>query len=316
MGTCNQVVLSIINMRVLILLLVVFLAVAVVHGQKGKGKGKGKPSKPEGSGKPSKGKGKGKGKGKPTKPEGGSSVEGSGEGPGEGLVPEPRPGFCVSPEEMYMICTAESAFAEKGPGAMETCAEYFETGPGEGTEEKPSKPSKGKGKGKGKKPKGRGLDVLLDMRAKKPKGKGKGKGKGSKPTSCPESAEIIAMAAEKYAGEICMFTAMGWLDNDMVADDNMIEADLMTLPNEISDALTGDDFAQCVADFESSAMGFGQKCVKTYTEEDAAVLTAVLNGVARTECFKTMMDHSCGLYMSNTMAAMAGLGNTGSGSEN
>ena len=41
------------------------------------------------------------------------------------------------------------------------------------------------------------------MRAKKPKGKGKGKGKGkpSKPTSCPESAEIIAMAAEKYAGK-------------------------------------------------------------------------------------------------------------------
>ena len=56
-----------------------------------------------------------------------------------------------------------------------------------------------------------------------------------------------------------MFTAMGWLDNDMVADDNMIEADLMTLPNEISDALTGDDFAQCVAEFEASAMGFGQK---------------------------------------------------------
>merc|ERR1712183_231782 len=178
------------------------------------------------------------------------------------------------------------------------------------------KPSKGKGKGKGKKPKGRGLDVLLDMRAKKPKGKGKGKGKGSKPTSCPESAEIIALAAEKYAGDWCILTAMGWLDNDMVADDNMIEADLMTLPNEISDALTGDDFAQCVAELEASAMGFGQKCVKTYPEEEAAVLTAVLNGVARTECFKTMMDHSCALYMSNTMAAMAGLGNTGSGSDN
>ena len=55
--------------------------------------------------------------------------------------------------------------------------------------------------------------------------------------------------------------------------------------------------------------------MKTYTEEDAAALTAVLNGVARTECFKKMMDDSCGLYMSNTMAAMAGLGNTGSGSD-
>ena len=55
--------------------------------------------------------------------------------------------------------------------------------------------------------------------------------------------------------------------------------------------------------------------MNTYPEEEAAVLRAVLNGVARTECFKKMMDDSCGLYMSNTMAAMAG-GNPGSGSEN
>ena len=29
------------------------------------------------------------------------------------------------------------------------------------------------------------------------------------------------------------------------------------------------------------------------------------NGVAHTECFKGIFDESCGLYVSNTLAAMA-----------
>merc|ERR1712123_505879 len=72
MGTCNQVAIQSIIMRIAIWLVVVCLAIAMVEGAKkpkGKGKpskGKGKPSKPEGlgeeGGKP------GKGKGKPSKP--------------------------------------------------------------------------------------------------------------------------------------------------------------------------------------------------------------------------------------------------------
>jgi hypothetical protein len=54
--------------------------------------------------------------------------------------------------------------------------------------------------------------------------------------------------------------------------------------------------------------------VKDYTEEEQATLMSVMNGVGRTECFYHMFDESCGLYMSNTVAAMAGLGNYGSGS--
>ena len=49
---------------------------------------------------------------------------------------------------------------------------------------------------------------------------------------------------------------MGWMDNDMVTDEEMILEDVMTLPNEISDAVTGEEYYQCVEKIEKEAMGY------------------------------------------------------------
>merc|ERR1711887_133270 len=158
---------------------------------------------------------------------------GSGEegGNGEGEIepppfPEPKPGFCVSHEDMMMICAAGSAMEEKSPAAMEACAEFLPN---------PEEGGKGKGKGStGGKGKGKGSTG----------GKGKG-GKGGKggnsncPSPMPSAEDILAQAQDTFAAEICMFTSLGWVDTDMVADQGQITADIMTLPNEISDALTG-----------------------------------------------------------------------------
>jgi hypothetical protein len=46
---------------------------------------------------------------------------------------------------------------------------------------------------------------------------------------------------------------MGWLDNEMVSDDNLIMEDIMTLPNEISDALSGEAYEECIAYMETKA---------------------------------------------------------------
>merc|ERR1711910_86612 len=184
---------------------------------------------------------------------------------------------------------------------------------------------KGNGKGKGK-GKSRALVELLDRQGKgKGKGKGgkgkgstggKGKGKGSNsncPSEMPSAEDILAQAQDTFAAEICMFTSMGWVDSDMVADQGQITADIMTLPNEISDALTGDDYTACLDKFEDEAMGFGG-CMDGFTDDEKLQIGAAMNGVAHIMCFKSVFEESCGLYMSNTMASMAGLGNTGSGS--
>merc|ERR1739846_63542 len=132
----------------------------------------------------------------------------------------------------------------------------------------------GKGKGKG-------------STGGKGKGKGSTGGKGgnaSCPDPMPSAEDILAELSDKFAAEICMFTSMGWIDTDKVADQGQITGDIMTLPNEISEALTGDDFTTCVEQFEADAMDY----------------------VANIMCFKSVFEESCGLYMSNTMASMAG----------
>jgi len=308
-------------MRVAIWLLVVVLTVLAVEGKKPKGKGKPSKPKPVGTGeeptgateKPSKGKGKGKpskGKGKPTKPEptgtGNGAEEKPGKGKGKGKPskpekpeeperPEPEPrGFCIAPEEMHMICAAGSALGgARMYSAMEQCG--IELGGEEQTK-----------------------GLFLDMRAKKPKGKpSKGKGKPSKgkgkPSKCPSVKSIMDMAEEKYAGEACVFTEMGWLDNDMVANEDAIMADIMTLPYEISDALNSDEYVECIAEIEKSAMGFG-KCMKSYSDEEQQQLTELFNGVAHVQCFEKAFEQGCEMYMSNTIYAMAGNPGTGSGS--
>merc|ERR1712215_224857 len=191
-----------------------------------------------------------------------------GKGKGKG-----KAGLCITEEQMMRICHAGSAVGEKAMTAMETCN-------GDTTAT------------------GRALDVV-DMRKKKPS-KGKGKGK------CPTAEKIMNDVAEEYAEEICVFTEMGWLDNDMNSDDDLIMEDIMSLPNEISEALTGDDYDKCVAKVEKKIMKQGKKCNNAYTEEEEAQLIGVVNGIAHVECFKAMFDMSCAEYVSNTIASMAG----------
>ena len=50
-----------------------------------------------------------------------------------------------------------------------------------------------------------------------------------------------------------------------------------------------------------------------YSDDDETAILAVVNGVAKIECFGHIFEESCGLYMSNTLEQMAG-GNSGSGS--
>jgi len=297
-------------------------------GGKGKGKGKGngnlenqcaegkrpcmceeldRAKKPKGKGKPTKpSKGKGKGKGKPTNSENPEEPETEiccceegegGEGPG-GNKPEPR-GFCIDEEKVVGICMAGSAVVEKAIPAWESCADqcegYMRSSVG-----------------------------LPDMRAKKPKGKGgkgkpskpsKGKGKGKKPSkgkgNCPTVSQIKEKTKEKFACEICHFTAMGWIDDEMVADETIIQEDIETLPSEISEALMGEEYEECMSKFEEKERA-KEKC--SYTEEEKTELEEVFRGVAHTQCFKAVFEIGCGTFMENTIHDMIYGSGSGSGS--
>ena len=51
-----------------------------------------------------------------------------------------------------------------------------------------------------------------------------------------------------------------------------------------------------------------------FSDEEAQALGAVMNGIARTECFKSISEKSCGDYVNNLIDSMAGEGTSGSGS--
>merc|ERR1712106_543125 len=113
-----------------------------------------------------------------------------------------------------------------------------------------------------------------ETRAKKPKGKGKGK-----PSKCPAVATVVDAAKEMYAGEICVFKELGWLDNEL------IKADIETLPPKISEALKGDKFDKCVSKAKKKMMNLAKQCQSSYTEQEISQLKRLGNAVAHTECF-------------------------------
>merc|ERR1712117_387707 len=182
-----------------------------------------------------------------------------------------------------MMCMAGTDMGDKSKAAMETC-------------------------GDGKKTNERSLDLMQ---------KGKGKGK------CPKAEDVIKEVVDKYSWEMCMYSQLGWVDSDMAPVEEVIQADIATLPTEMADALLGDGFDSCVTKMEEKILkktlkdkdlGLSKKCLKKLSNDDEAMLRAALNGVARTECFKSLSEKSCGEFVMGLVDAMAEGSTSGSGS--
>ena len=47
-----------------------------------------------------------------------------------------------------------------------------------------------------------------------------------------------------------MYSELGWVDSDMAPVEEVIQADIATLPTEMADALLGDGFDSCVSKTE------------------------------------------------------------------
>ena len=109
-------------------------------------------------------------------------------------------GMCLDPMETVGLCTAGTTMGDKLAGAVETCKNY------DVTTMRKKKPNKGKGKGK-----------------KPSKGKGKGK---NKPMKCPSVEDIEMWFMEAHAMPLCMFSELGWMDDEMNEIKEVAEADI------------------------------------------------------------------------------------------
>merc|ERR1719402_1697596 len=176
-----------------------------------------------------------------------------------------------------MICKAGSSLGERTMAAMETCKN----------------------------------NAVAETRAKKGKGKGKGKGKPNKkpnkPNKCPSVDKLETMAMEKYAGEICVFQELGWMDSEMNEMKEVIQADIDTLPPSIAEALNGEEYEKCLEEAEEKMKSMDKKykkCEDKYYEEDKARLVELFTGIAETECFKVVFKNSCESYVKDKLSSI------------
>merc|ERR1712013_315477 len=131
-------------------------------------------------------------------------------------------------------------------------------------------------------------EAPIDMMANTPrKGKGKGKGKGgNKPGKCPTAEELM----EKMEGGLCILKEVGWM--------TMIE-DINTFPPNVSAALLGEEYDQCLDKIGLKESRKMKKC--SYTEEEMALMEPYIAAVTKMMCFHYVMEYSCRDYVTQLM---------------
>merc|ERR1712055_1141725 len=126
---------------------------------------------------------------------------------------------------------------------------------------------------------------------------------------CPSVDKLEKMAMDEYADGICVFQELGWMDSDMNEMEEVIQADIDTLPTEIAETLNGDQYEECLAMAEEKMKSMDKKykkCKKEYDEEEKARLVELFTGIAETECFMAVFKKSCGSYVKNNLSNILG----------
>merc|ERR1719348_1298858 len=130
--------------------------------------------------------------------------------------------------------------------------------------------------------------------------------KGKKP-KCPKVDKLEAKAMEEYAEEICVFQELGWMDSDMNEMEEVILADIDTLPTEIAEALKGAPYEKCLDMAEKKMKNMSKKYKKCkYDKEEKARLEELFTGIAETECFMGVLKESCGSYVKENLPKILG----------
>merc|ERR1712121_497368 len=172
-------------------------------------------------------------------------------------------GLCLDSGEVAFLCTAGTPMADKVATALASCAQQQET-----------------------------------VRARKQKGKGKGKGK-----KCPSMEEIFEDIENEFGDDACVYSAMGWLDEEGNVNNDTITMDVMSLPQEVSAMITHEGVAECTENM-INYMGEDptfKRCSKKYSEEELAMLSQVGHLIAGFKCFQDSFNQACNSYLQDQM---------------
>jgi len=117
------------------------------------------------------------------------------------------------------------------------------------------------------------------------------KGKGKK--KCPSVDDVKEKMETEMEGDLCILSQLGWIDADGQAIEDVMAADLMTLPMDVSAKLSEDKVAECADKMVTKMAKKHKRCAKMYSSDDMDQLRELGLKVASYKCFEKQFAKSC-----------------------
>merc|ERR1711970_1086427 len=117
------------------------------------------------------------------------------------------------------------------------------------------------------------------------------KGNGKK--KCPSVDDIKEKIETEMEGDLCILSQLGWIDADGQAIEDVMTADLMTLPGDVSAKLSEDKVAECADKMVTKMEKKHKRCAKMYSSDDTDQLRELGLKVASYKCFEKQFAKSC-----------------------
>merc|ERR1711936_850227 len=92
------------------------------------------------------------------------------------------------------------------------------------------------------------------------------KGKGKK--KCPSVGDVKEKMETEMEGDLCILSQLGWIDADGQAIEDVMTADLMTLPRDVSAKLSEDKVVKCANKMVTKMAKKHKRCAKMYSSDE------------------------------------------------
>merc|ERR1712128_377046 len=190
-------------------------------------------------------------------------------------------GLHFDAKEVAMACTAGTPIGAKLANAFATCLGASGTDDVEIATEGTTLPTTTG-------------SIVINRRRKPCRGR-KCRGKGKK--RCPGVEDIKEKIGAEMEDDLCILNQLGWIDSEGEAVEEVMTADLMTLPTDVSAKLSEDKIGSCADEMVSKMSKKHRRCAKMYSADDMAQLSELGLKVASYKCFQEQFAKSCQAFV-------------------
>merc|ERR1712032_1417260 len=120
-----------------------------------------------------------------------------------------------------------------------------------------------------------------------------------KPNKCPSVDDIEMWFMEAHAMPLCMFSEVGWMDDEMNEIKEVIDADIAQLPGNLTTILSDESLDKCAMEMLEKAedcpkaQAAMKACGDKYDEEENKRIMEVFYATAHIECFLQKLHKGC-----------------------